>query len=147
MKIVDPLQTLRDHQAGICAGCERDDKELVVDHDHKTGLVRGLLCNSCNIAEGRGGRPWIQAYRDSPPAAEIGLSVRYGEHKCKPDKPDCGQSFGEAVAELNAIIRTALAAVEMGALSAETAFEYFSDRKKWPVLVAIVEQDHLDIGA
>lgn len=30
-----------------CDGCKRV-KKLVIDHDHNTGKLRGLLCNSCN---------------------------------------------------------------------------------------------------
>lgn len=39
--------------------------ELVVDHNHVTGLVRGVICNGCNGVVGRIekrnlGRQWLE---------------------------------------------------------------------------------------
>lgn len=38
---------------GLCKICGSFPKrKLSLDHDHKTGKIRGLLCNSCNMALG-----------------------------------------------------------------------------------------------
>ena len=43
-------------QGGCCAGCKRHQSELkfklAVDHCHSSGIIRGLLCISCNAALG-----------------------------------------------------------------------------------------------
>lgn len=46
-------------QGGKCAACgslintvRGKIARMSIDHDHKTGRVRGLLCNSCNLALG-----------------------------------------------------------------------------------------------
>lgn len=41
-------------QSGKCAICKtyRDKWALYVDHNHKTGKVRALLCNNCNSGIG-----------------------------------------------------------------------------------------------
>jgi hypothetical protein len=44
-------------QGGVCAIClgPPDGRwgSYHVDHDHRTGVVRGLLCNSCNLGLGK----------------------------------------------------------------------------------------------
>ena len=53
---IDDYHELRIQQSSLCAICGQEGfvmkKEhklkLVVDHDHNTGKVRGLLCHNCN---------------------------------------------------------------------------------------------------
>ena len=49
---------LLQEQGGLCPLCGKPinptiPKELVLDHDHTTGQVRGVLHRSCNAAEGK----------------------------------------------------------------------------------------------
>jgi len=42
---------MMDAQDGRCKICQIPDV-LVIDHDHKTGAVRGLICQPCNLGLG-----------------------------------------------------------------------------------------------
>lgn len=47
----DEYWAIHEFQGGCCYICQRATgarKRLSVDHDHKTGIVRGLLCTPCN---------------------------------------------------------------------------------------------------
>lgn len=65
-------------QDGRCAICGHR-RELVEDHDHDTGMVRGYLCRGCNTQEGIYGDPstLFGKYRDRHPTKMLGLSIRY----------------------------------------------------------------------
>jgi hypothetical protein len=52
---LDQYQKLIEFQQGGCAICRKPCKsghQLCVDHNHKTGEVRALLCKTCNNAIG-----------------------------------------------------------------------------------------------
>ena len=48
----EEYETMLKRQHGKCAVCNRPPRNngirLAVDHCHSTGVIRGLLCNSCN---------------------------------------------------------------------------------------------------
>lgn len=48
----DRLLLDQDGRCRICRSASRRGRRLMVDHDHRTSEVRGLLCFSCNIAIG-----------------------------------------------------------------------------------------------
>jgi hypothetical protein len=50
--------------------------ELEIDHDHDTGLVRGMLCVGCNLTEPNNAGPFT-VYRERPPAALLGIRARF----------------------------------------------------------------------
>lgn len=49
----EDYEELLKKQKGLCAICKTNPGvRLSVDHDHKTGRVRGLLCRKCNLGIG-----------------------------------------------------------------------------------------------
>jgi hypothetical protein len=53
---IDDYDLMFSKQNGVCAICKTSDLgrhgKLYVDHDHKTGAFRGLLCHNCNLGVG-----------------------------------------------------------------------------------------------
>lgn len=52
---LDSFNSMLSGQGNTCASCgETDWGKLgpVVDHDHNTGDIRGIVCNRCNVALG-----------------------------------------------------------------------------------------------
>ena len=70
---------LLEHQRGTCTGCGKRftrSRPACVDHDHRTGEVRGLLCNFCNgllgvIHDNTDLLHGLWQYLDSPPAWQV----------------------------------------------------------------------------
>lgn len=46
------FESMLAEQGHRCAICRKANKKWCVDHDHKTGTVRAILCRNCNFAIG-----------------------------------------------------------------------------------------------
>jgi hypothetical protein len=72
----DERLALGEHQGYVCAICKRV-KPLEVDHNHSTGVVRGLICRQCNgrvaSIENHGAQPEhaFRCYLLAPPALDL----------------------------------------------------------------------------
>jgi hypothetical protein len=67
-------------QGGGCALCGREPgpgRQLDIDHDHTTGAVRGLICNTCNQGLGQ--------FRDDP--IRLAHAAAYLLHWESPENP------------------------------------------------------------
>lgn len=55
----EEMETAQDGRCAIC----REEKALVIDHCHTSGVVRGLLCKTCNAGLGmfRDNPDWLSA--------------------------------------------------------------------------------------
>lgn len=75
----EQFQAMFLRQAGNCAICKRHQSEfkrtLSVDHNHKNGQVRELLCDLCNRAIG-----YLQDCSDLVKAAAAYLEKHNGNH-------------------------------------------------------------------
>lgn len=53
----EQINAMYDAQGGVCKICGKPDttqkKRLHIDHCHTTGVVRGLLCQPCNLMLGQ----------------------------------------------------------------------------------------------
>lgn len=61
----EQYEALKELAGGVCEICKQPSgrRDLDVDHDHQTGLVRGLLCEPCNKGLGH--------FRDRPDLLEM----------------------------------------------------------------------------
>lgn len=50
----DEYLAFRESRGNACEICGDTRGPLVIDHDHETGKVRGLLCHPCNLMLGNG---------------------------------------------------------------------------------------------
>lgn len=69
------LHQLYEHQEGCCAFCQKPLGVFAVDHDHRTGLVRGLLHPVCNTNHVGAHTVWsaqdLLEYLRNPPAQKL----------------------------------------------------------------------------
>lgn len=87
---VQEYQALYVAQGGRCAVCRVATgraRRLAVDHDHETGIIRGLCCSQCNyVLLGRFGPDAMRRaleYLENPPAVAVIGCRRI------PDPPAC----------------------------------------------------------
>ncbi len=98
-------QALAEVQLLVCAICGR--RGDIFDHDHETGLVRGLLCRGCNAIEGGpgGDHPNHVRYREHPPAASLPVPIRYCAPPPEPSEEGIERDAGTHASRVLALLQ------------------------------------------
>jgi len=65
------LLKIQKEKCGDCGGRLRVGDRML-DHDHTTGMTRGILCRSCNSTVENSAAPASAGYLANPPAAHFG---------------------------------------------------------------------------
>ena len=88
----EEFNELLQEQQGLCAICLKSEtyehRTLCVDHEHQSGIVRGLLCSRCNKALG--------GFFDSPEL--LRAAIKYVE-RAKRDEQDPAQEVTDKLVE------------------------------------------------
>ena len=90
----------------ICAVCA-EGEQLVLDHDHKSALIRGYLCPGCNRREaGKDESGVFEKYRRLNPATMLGIRVYYygGWSMARPEPDLTAEELRDAVDRINIAI-------------------------------------------
>lgn len=56
---VEEYDAKKEAQGPICALCDKESFDLVLDHNHETGELRSFICRSCNTKLG-----WFEKRRE-----------------------------------------------------------------------------------
>lgn len=93
------------NRCGIC-GDEATGRNRHRDHDHETGLLRGLLCRGCNLHEGHCARRSCVCarWRERNSATILGISVMFkgtdsswaGYYRRRGERPPTPQEAGRS---------------------------------------------------
>jgi hypothetical protein len=73
------LRELHHWQEARCAMCGFEDDKIVMDHCHESGLIRGLLCHSCNLNESSNDSLRWKIYRKFPPTMFLNVKIFYND--------------------------------------------------------------------
>lgn len=80
VELWDLIEAFQNKVCFVCSKPQKSGKRLATDHSHRTGLVRGLLCSTCNRILGKIERTWdkdtnivnmllrLASYMKEPPA-------------------------------------------------------------------------------
>lgn len=78
----EQFRRLLAHQYGGCALCGKESRSLELDHDHRSNLIRGLLCSDCNRSLDRYEKQRrifqnFERYLQDPPVKALGIVATY----------------------------------------------------------------------